>query len=189
MIERPPARVVVADPPWSFGDKLGARGAESNYPTMTIDDIARFLGKFRVADDALLFLWRVSSQVKEAYAVCDAWGFTPKSELVWVKKTPTNKVHFGMGRYVRMSHESCIIGARGKALSLIKSHSVRSVFEAPIGEHSEKPDRFFEIVEELTLHGPYLELFARKRRDGWHQDGTFEHEPEHEVTSAASASP
>lgn len=191
MIERPPARVVVADPPWSFGDKLTmsktARGAESNYPTMSIEDIARFLGKFRIADDALLFLWRVSSQVKEAYDVCNAWGFVPKSEIVWVKKTPTDKVHFGMGRYVRMSHESCIIGARGKALSIIKSHSVRSVFEAPIGAHSEKPDRFFEIVEELTIAGPYLELFARKRRDGWWQDGTFEHEPETETDDAQAS--
>jgi N6-adenosine-specific RNA methylase IME4 len=167
-----PARVVVADPPWSFGDKLpgDTRGAAKNYQTMTIDDIARFLGRFNVADDALLFLWRVSALAKEAYAVCDAWGFVPKSEIVWVKKTPTDKVHFGMGRYVRMSHESCIIGARGRALSLIKSHSVRSVFEAPIGEHSAKPDRFFEIVEELT-EGPRLELFARKRRAGWTQDG------------------
>ena len=35
-------------------------------------------------------------------------------------------------------------------------------------EHSRKPDEFYEIIEACSP-GPYLELFARYPRSGWHQ--------------------
>ena len=37
-------------------------------------------------------------------------------------------------------------------------------------EHSRKPDELYEIVEACSP-GPYLELFARGRREGWDQWG------------------
>lgn len=164
-------RVLVADPPWSFGDKLPgpSRGAEKNYRVLTIGEIENFALP-TLAEDALLFLWRVASQPEEALRVCRAWGFVPKSELVWLKMTATGKSHFGMGRYVRASHEVCIIASRGRGNSLIKNRSVRSVFEAATGIHSQKPEEFYRIVESLA-DGPYHELFARRRRGGWSQEG------------------
>jgi len=163
-----PFRVVVADPPWSFSDKLPGkkRGAASHYSTMSLDDIRR-LSLPPIAADAVLFLWRVSSQVEEAYSVVRAWGFKPKSEVVWVKTTKAgdaNKPAFGMGRSVRASHESCVIATRGRPVRL--SASVRSVFHAPRLTHSEKPAAFFDLVERLYA-GPYLELFARRERPNW----------------------
>lgn len=174
MIE--PFRVLAADPPWPFKDKLPGktRGAARRYNTLSVDDICN-LEMQPIADDALLFLWRVSSMVEEAYRVCRAWGFVPKSELVWVKTSspfvtpppgffPRTSMHFGMGRYVRASHETCIIARRGRAA--VKNKSIRSVFHAPVGPHSAKPDEFYRLVEELS-DGPYLELFARQRRHRW----------------------
>lgn len=72
--------------------------------------------------------------------------------------------HFGMGRYVRMSHEVCLIATRGKVA--VKSRSIRSRFRAPVGRHSEKPGEFYDLVEQL-VPGPYYELFARAPRAGW----------------------
>src|SRR5688572_24520039 len=106
-------RVICADPPWSFGDKLASRGAANNYDVMSIQDICDFAVP-PTEPDAWLFMWRVSSQVEEAYSVVRAWGFKPKSEIVWRKLTKTGKKHFGMGRYVRASHESCIVAVRGR---------------------------------------------------------------------------
>jgi|HubBroStandDraft_2_1064218.scaffolds.fasta_scaffold12713_5 N6-adenosine-specific RNA methylase IME4 len=162
-------RVLVADPPWSFGDKLpgASRGAEKNYRVLTLKDIEAFPLP-PMADDSLLLLWRVSSQVEEAYRVVRAWGFEPKSEIVWRKLTPSGKAHFGMGRYVRAAHESCIVARRGRFKP--RSRSVRSVFEAATGAHSQKPDEFYDLVEELA-EGPYVELFARRARIGWCQFG------------------
>ncbi len=160
---------VVADPAWEFGDKLpgDSRGAEKNYTVMSVEGI-RLLHLPPIADDALLFLWRVSSQVEEAYSVVRAWGFVPKSEMVWKKLTVNGNRHFGMGRYVRMEHESVIIATRGRGIDLIENRSIRSVFEAPVGEHSEKPAKFYEIVEELVSpRSRRVELFSRKQREGW----------------------
>jgi N6-adenosine-specific RNA methylase IME4 len=164
-----PARVIVADTPWSFGDKLPGkkRGAAKNYRVLPLLEIETFLDdqpELKIADDALLFLWRVSAMVEEAIGVARAWGFEPKAELVWIKTEKSGIRHFGMGRYVRNSHETCIIARRGSAK--VRNRSVKSVFEAPIRAHSQKPEAFYHLVERLA-EGPYLELFARRRRPNW----------------------
>jgi N6-adenosine-specific RNA methylase IME4 len=163
-----PFRVLSADPPWAFQDRLPGktRGAARNYRTLSLPEIETFItdNAIHVADDALLFLWRVSAMVPEAYAVAKAWGFVAKSEIVWRKLERSGVVHFGMGRYCRNSHETCIIASRGK--NIVVDHSVRSVFDAMIGRHSEKPEAFYRLVERLAP-GPRLELFARQRRPGW----------------------
>jgi N6-adenosine-specific RNA methylase IME4 len=164
-----PIRVLVADPPWLFGDSLPGktRGASKQYPCMSAPELMRFPLP-PLADDAALFLWRVASMQQEALDVVKAWGFTVKSELVWQKLTRTGKKHFGMGRIVRATHETCLVATRGRMRP--KLLNVRSTFDAPTGRHSEKPDAFFGIVESL-FDGPRCELFARKRRAGWVQLG------------------
>jgi N6-adenosine-specific RNA methylase IME4 len=161
----PPFSVLAADPPWSFNDRLpgNKRGASSHYACLSLADLLRFPLP-PMAPDATLYLWRVAAMVPEAYAVCKAWGFEAKSEIVWVKRTKHDRAHFGMGHYVRAQHEACIIATRGKPKVL--NHSTRSVFEAPVGRHSEKPDAFYRIVEELSS-GPYVEIFGRRLRPGW----------------------
>ena len=159
------ARVLVADPAWTFNDKLPgpSRGAAKNYRVMSLADICAFtLPPFE--RDAWLFLWRVSSQVEAAYQVVRAWGFVAKTELVWEKLTVGGKAHFGMGHYLRAAHETCIVAVRGAPKP--RARNVRSRFAAPVGVHSEKPEAFYELVERLT-DGPYVELFARRRRPGW----------------------
>ena len=165
-------KCVTADPPWRFADKLGKRGAEANYPCMSVEDLCK-LELPPIADDAILFLWRVSSMQEEALAVMHMWGFDLKAEMVWVKckngviePDDENDLAFGMGHYTRAAHETCLIGTRGKAIPLIKSKNLRSVFFAERGKHSEKPEKFYELVEKLAT-GPYLELFARRHRPNW----------------------
>jgi len=170
--------VIVADPPWAPRDKLPGktRGAAKQYRVLSTPQICSFLvdNSVRVADNALLFLWRIASMQRDALDVALAWGFDVKAEFVWRKLTRTGKPHFGMGRYVRNGHEVCLIGARGQAAKLIASHSVRSVFEASVPAdadgkiiHSKKPEAFWtEVVEPLTT-GYGIELFARTRRLGW----------------------
>jgi site-specific DNA-methyltransferase (adenine-specific) len=163
-----PFALIVADPPWRFGDRLPGktRGAAKHYPTLTVRELCAFrpFHFAPVANNALLVMWRVSAMVEEAYQVVRAWGFTPKSELVWEKTTPTGKPHFGMGHYVRASHETAIIAVRGRWKPLVRN--VRSRFSAPVGRHSEKPESFYQLIETFAA-GPRLELFARREREGW----------------------
>lgn len=160
-----PARVLVADPPWPFRDRLpgNGRGAAKHYRLLALSAIAGF-PILPIDDDAYLFLWRVSSMVEEAYQVCRTWGFTPKTELVWVKQTALGKRWFGMGHHLRAEHETAIVAVRGNPKPL--SRAIRSVLFAKAGRHSAKPDEFYELVERFSP-GPYLELFARRHRSGW----------------------
>jgi N6-adenosine-specific RNA methylase IME4 len=76
-----------------------------------------------------------------------------------------------MGRYVRAAHETCLLATRGTVK--VADRAVRSVFDAPVPTlngkrvHSRKPDAIYDIAERLVPGGPFVELFARRRRDGW----------------------
>lgn len=171
-----PTTLLMADPPWRFGDGLGKRGAAANYPTLSVEEIKRYPLP-PLAPDCLLLLWRVSAMQQEALDVMRAWGFVLKSEIVWNKVTHKTgaecawckhvdrKQHFGMGHYVRASHETCLIGVRGRVA--VADRSVRSAFTAPVRAHSRKPEEIYRIAERLVLHGPHVELFARFPRSGW----------------------
>jgi N6-adenosine-specific RNA methylase IME4 len=178
-----PYRCIVADPPWPFRDRLPGkkRGAVKHYKTMSIDAICAF-GLPPHTDDALLFLWRVGAMPEQALRVVRAWGFVPKSEMVWVKthEKPDGTIQTfaatgdgletGMGHYVRYAHETCIIGRRGRRGGAVLDRSVRSVFFAPRGRHSEKPEIFYQQVRRL-VDGPRAELFTRAPHDGFDSFG------------------
>lgn len=160
-----PFRVVVSDPPWKFSDSIGKRGAAANYTTLTVHQLCDFPLP-RLSRNCFLFLWRVASMQEEALMVMRSWGFTLKTEIVWEKTTKKSGLdHFGMGRIVRASHETCLVGVRGNPK--VRDRSVRSRFSAPVGRHSEKPEFFYRDVVERLSRGPYVEMFARKRREGW----------------------
>src|SRR5574338_743081 len=83
-------RVIVADPPWPFADKLVmsdvARGAEANYSVMSIDDIKNLpMQRYTRTDGAILALWVPSSLLQEGLDTMKAWGFAHKQTYVWVK--------------------------------------------------------------------------------------------------------
>lgn len=173
------ATVLLADPPWRHDDHLPGkgRGASKHYDTMTTVEICGYQLP-PLAPNCLLLLWRCSSMQDDAIMVMEEWGFTLKSEIVWVKlarrreplpRGTASKLHFGMGRYVRNAHETLLIATRGRVQ--VADHSIRSVFAAPVQEHSRKPDYQYEIAERLVPKGPYVELFARRQWPGWHSYG------------------
>jgi site-specific DNA-methyltransferase (adenine-specific) len=161
-----PFDVLEADPAWLFGDGLpgAARGASKHYRCLTRRELMRFEIP-TMAASSVLFLWRVSAMPQEALDVIDAWGFEPKAEIVWSKSTKRGLQHFGMGHYVRNAHEVCIVATRGRWRPT--NRSTRSVFTAPVGRHSEKPEAFYELVEGMTEGMTRARLFARSQRPGW----------------------
>ena len=44
-----------------------------------------------------------------------------------------------------------------------RADDIATHFEAPLGEHSEKPDIFYDIVRRAS-YPPYGEVFQRKKR-------------------------
>lgn len=151
--------VVVADPAWPYEARKAdtSQRGQTPYPQMTIPQICKIV--IPSAEDSILFLWVTNSHLVNGNAarVCGAWGYQPKTLLTWVKN------RMGTGDWARSQTEHVVVAVRGKP----KLKEVPStVFEAAVGEHSEKPDEFFALVERCTA-GSKIELFARKKREGW----------------------
>jgi N6-adenosine-specific RNA methylase IME4 len=143
---------------------------KSHYQLVTderlVTDIAEMVLDV-IADDALLYLWAPNAIVLEGtpVTVAKAWGFTPVQLIPWIKTTKDGeKPRFGGGHFTRVCSEQLVLCKRGRPEIL--DHSIPGVILAPRRGHSEKPDAQYELVEKLGP-GPYLELFARKRRKGW----------------------
>lgn len=119
-----------------------------------------------VAADAALLMWATAPVLPEALAVMQAWGFAYKTiAFVWVKTTKQPGGYaVGLGHYTRSNAEVVLLGTRGKPERL--SHAVRQIIAEPRGEHSRKPDEAYRRIEALFA-GPYIELFARRAREGW----------------------
>lgn len=81
--------LVVADPPYSFSDKLRQsnvkRGAASQYKTMTDKQILGMPVQDIVAKDALMALWVPSSKLQLGMDCLKAWGFVQKQTVIWCK--------------------------------------------------------------------------------------------------------
>jgi N6-adenosine-specific RNA methylase IME4 len=161
--------VIVADCPWSFSDKLTMsktkRGSDSNYNTMSLDDIASLSVEKIAADDAVLALWVPSSLIHCGLVVMEDWGFTQKGIFTWIKTTKDNKnLSFGLGHTFRNCSENALVGTRGKPKCL--NHAIRNVALDPATAHSVKPDTLQLNLMQM-FDGPYLELFGRRNLDEW----------------------
>lgn len=159
--------LIVADPPWDYEAGRSSRIGPT-YPTLTVEELASMHVAQCAADRALLFLWTTAAFVEAACCIARAWGFEPKSELVWVKgRIEGDRLisHIGMGSYVRLSHEPCLICSRGGLTSAVRD--IPSVLVAPRRRHSEKPEELQDLAERMVPEGARLELFARRARPGW----------------------
>ncbi|KKM98960.1 hypothetical protein LCGC14_1152630 [marine sediment metagenome] len=154
-----PFRVIIADPPWTYSnrpDDPSHRNAPP-YASMSIEDIRKYLPTNMPHKDCILWLWTTNTHMREAFTVVDAWGFTQKTILTWVK----NKI--GTGDWLRGQTEHCIMAVRGKPTVVLTNQS--TVLTANAGKHSAKPDEFYAMVAKLCP-GSCVELFQRTSRPG-----------------------
>ena len=159
-------RCIVADPPWPE-EGGGGRGAQNHYPVENVPEIIRIMLSapcWRPDASAHLWLWVTDNYLKQGFLVMEALGFRYIRTRVWVKLTAQGNLAFGQGQYSRGAHELVLLGVRGRCPPLVRD--LRSVFDAPVEEHSKKPDVFYEQTERVSP-GPRLEMFARRPRAGW----------------------
>jgi N6-adenosine-specific RNA methylase IME4 len=153
-------RVIACDPPWRYGKLVGDpthRGA-APYPTMTVSELRAIDVAKLAKEDSILWLWTTNAHIWDAREIAEAWGFAPRTILTWVK----NRI--GTGEWLRGQSEHCLLCVRGNPLVRLSNQT--TVLHAAAGTHSAKPDSFYELVEKLCP-GSKLELFQRRRREGW----------------------
>ena len=160
-------RVIYADPPWRYANTSRSGAAEKHYPTLSIEELCEFRfddGRTvtEIADpDAVLFLWATSPLCEEAFEVARRWDFQYRAMFVW------NKVKHNFGHYNSVRHELLLLCTRGSCTPEVPTlfGSVVEVERSP--RHSEKPERFREIIDTLYPSGSRIELFARRDVPGW----------------------
>lgn len=146
---------LLADPPWNC-QQAGKRGPR--YPLLSPEAISRLPAQRLAAANSHLWLWVTNASLFSGQMVMEAWGFTYRSILTWIKP------RFGMGPYLRNQTEHLLFGVRGSAP--VRFHGQGTWLYAPVQEHSVKPAEHYAVIERLSP-GPYLELFARRRQPGW----------------------
>jgi N6-adenosine-specific RNA methylase IME4 len=159
---RGPFRVIVIDPPWRYEKNTRAvedRRGEVDYPDMGHDEIASLpVPDMADATGSILWLWTTNAHLPDAFNLVRRWGFEHKTVLTWVKD------RIGMGDWLRGQTEHAILAVKGAPTVLLSGQSTR--LDAPLREHSRKPDEFYALVESLCP-GSKCELFARQPRPGW----------------------
>ncbi|MGH9877548.1 MAG: MT-A70 family methyltransferase [Nitrososphaerales archaeon] len=166
---------VLIDPPWRFANRTGKVAPEHKrlrrYPTMTFEEIAALPISELVFAQSHLYLWCPNALLLEALTIMRDWGFTYKTNLVWYKMRqdggPDGR---GVGFYFRNVTELILFGVKGKLRTLQPGRRKVNMIISRKQEHSRKPDEVYSIIEQCSP-GPYLELFARNRRQGWTQWG------------------
>jgi N6-adenosine-specific RNA methylase IME4 len=163
---------VLADPPWRFENRTGKIAPEhrrlARYSTMTNDEICSLPVREGLTDTAHLYLWVPNALLPDGLRVLAAWGFIYKTNLVWHKvRKDGGPDGRGVGFYFRNVTEVILFGVRGKNARTRDAGRRQVNFLATRKlEHSRKPVEQYSIVESCSP-GPYLELFARGKRDGW----------------------
>jgi N6-adenosine-specific RNA methylase IME4 len=161
--------VIYADPEWRFEVRSRETGldraADNHYPTSPTDVIAARRVIDIAAPICVLGCWATAPMFPHALRVIEAWGFTYKTHAVWVKVRLGKRR--GGGYWFTGEHEPFIIATRGAVIAPLPGRQWPSVIEAPVGEHSEKPTVFLEMLEQFYPTLPRIELNARAARPGW----------------------
>lgn len=168
-------KTIYADPPWQFTNRTGKMAPEHKrllrYPTMKLEDICALPIRELADDNSHLYLWVPNALLMEGLTVMGAWGFQYKSNLVWYKiRKDGGPDGRGVGFYFRNVTEILLFGVRGSMRTLNPGRTQVNIVSSRKREHSRKPDEFYSLIEACSP-GPYVELFARFKRDGWHQWG------------------
>jgi len=159
-----PFGVIVADPPWTYDKRAEDdthRGA-CPYPCMSLEAIRAI--EIPAADDAMLWLWTTNAHLEHAFGIARAWGFEPKTILTWVKN------RMGVGDWLRGITEHCLLAVKGHPTVVLTNQT--TVLMAPASDHSSKPEEFYAFVAKLCPDKRRLELFSRKKREGWFSSGS-----------------
>lgn len=157
--------IIYCDPPWKYGGDGGTKWlpAEVYYPTISFEDLKTLNVSEYTEKDCLLFMWVVSPELKRCIEVGESWGFKYVTVgFVWFKERAN------VGNYTMSSTELCLIFKKGKIPSdRVRNPGTLQFHSEAIKRHSEKPYEFRKRIEQMFPKSKKLEIFGRKKYDGW----------------------
>lgn len=172
--------IIYADPPWHYNGKMqfdrSSKSKEAidltrnifissaafKYPTLKTSELKKLHVQGIAEDDCLLFMWATNPHLAQALELGTAWGFEYKTvAFVW------NKMVHNPGQYTLSYCEVCLLFKRGRIPRPRGARNVKQLVERPRTKHSEKPLQVMKGIERMFPTQRRIELFARRRADGW----------------------
>lgn len=164
-------KTILADPPWRFQNSTGKVAPEhkrlARSPTLSLQEIMDIPVNNIADEDSHLYLWVPNALLAEGLETMKKWGFKYKTNIIWYKiRKDGGPDGRGVGFYFRNVTEIILFGIKGSMRTLSPGRSQVNIISSRKREHSRKPDELYDIIESCSP-GPYLELFARGKREGW----------------------
>ncbi len=158
--------LIVVDPPWPVKKlvrKVRPKQVAMDYKTMSVEQIKELPIADIADNDCWLFLWATQKFLFFAKEVLEAWGFHHLVIGTWEK---TYGKSAGMPLFGFLWNvEFILIGYKNKPELWPKRKLIPLAFSAPNIRHSQKPDKFYKMIEPLAKNR--ADIFARKEREGW----------------------
>ena len=166
---------ILIDPPWRFQNRTGKVAPEHRrlhrYQTMSFEEIGQLPVAKYAKEKSHLYMWCPNALLPEGLNIMKEWGFKYKTNVVWYKiRKDGGPDGRGVGFYFRNVTELLLFGVRGSMRTLAPGRRQVNIILTRKEEHSRKPHESYELIEQCSP-GPFLELFARERVEGWHQWG------------------
>ena len=159
--------IIYADPPWKYGGSGGTKWspARDYYKVMSFEELKAMKDTISsiTEDNALLFMWAVSAELKRCIEVGESWGFKYITvAFVWYKQRAN------VGNYTMSSCELCLLFKKGKIPSdRVRNPGQKQFISEPVTVHSKKPDVTRTRIEKMYPISKKIELFARQECSGW----------------------
>ena len=169
-------KTIVIDPPWKYGvwgknSGKGCRGDFSGrkdvivalpYSFMSLEEIEH-IPLYELADSNCdCYLWVTQKYLPNGFGLLNHWGFKYCQTLTWCK-TPRG---LGQGGLFVPTTEFILLGRRGNMPKYRRIDSTWWNIKRPHNSHSTKPEFFQDLIESVS-DAPRLEMFARRKRQGW----------------------
>jgi N6-adenosine-specific RNA methylase IME4 len=159
-------QIIVIDPPWPIKKltrKARPKQTTMDYTTMSLEQIRQLPINTLADEKCLCFLWTTQKYLFDSKSILERWGFHHLLTMVWEK---TYGRSAGMPLYgFRWNAEFILVGYKSKPKLWPKRKLIPAVFAAENIKHSQKPDKFYQLIE--PLGNPRIDLFARQKRQGW----------------------
>lgn len=181
-------KTALLDPPWPErgGGKI-KRGADRHYSVINNEHqmLQVVIESGLWIPDPIgcsVWMWATRNYLPMAFSFFDLLCVTYVTSVVWVKAEVAEMIDLdekkkivrreailperaGLGQRMRGAHEYLLYGRIGTVpLPKVKP---RAEIYAPRGEHSEKPEEAFELIEAHDPPGERIEFFSRSHREGW----------------------
>ena len=160
-----PYQCILVDPPWKqtmTGKYKAAKNQRPDrlpYETMSLEQLLRLPVRLLGAEDSHLWLWTTNQTIEDGFALMRAWGFKYLSMVHAIKPS-------GTGNYFVHRSQTLLFGYKAKCRFPLQRYKPNVIDVPQPKRHSEKWDETYDYIESISP-GPRIELFARRKRDGW----------------------